>query len=68
VTQTQALIGSMDGQPSYDDTKARMLKVANGDAPPVGTRSGLPVPNSHLGNMVGKGAASSRMIMSCVMH
>ncbi len=43
-TQTQALIGFMDGQPSYDETKARMLKVANGDAPPVATRSGLPVP------------------------
>jgi hypothetical protein len=46
-TQTQALIGFMDGQPSYDDSKARMLKVANGDAPPVGARNGVPVPSSH---------------------
>jgi hypothetical protein len=46
-TQTQGLIGFMDGQPSYDDTKARMLKVANGDAPPVATRSGVPVPKSN---------------------
>ncbi len=45
-TQTQALIGFMDGQPRYDDAKVRMLKVANGDAPPVATRSGLPVPQS----------------------
>lgn len=45
-TQTQALIGFMDGQPSYDDAKARMLKVANGDVPPVATRSGVPVPKS----------------------
>ncbi len=46
-TQTQALIGFMDGQPSYDDTKARMLNVANGDAPPVGTRSGVHVESFH---------------------
>lgn len=45
-TQTQALIGFIDGQPSYDDTKARMLKVANGEAVPVESRSGLPVPKS----------------------
>ena len=43
-TQTQALIGFIDGQPSYDDTKARMLKVAGGQTPPMETRSGLPVP------------------------
>jgi len=46
-TQTQGLIGFIDGQPSYDDTKARMLKVANGDAPPAATRSGIPVPKSN---------------------
>ena len=46
-TQTQALIGFMDGQPSYDDTKARMLKVATGSAAPVATRSGVPVPKSN---------------------
>ncbi|NYF79735.1 tetratricopeptide repeat protein [Granulicella arctica] len=46
-TQTQGLIGFMDGQPSYDDTKARMLKVAHGDAPPAATRSGVPVPKSN---------------------
>ena len=45
-TQSQALIGFMDGQPTYDETKARMLKVANGGAPPLATRSGLPVPKS----------------------
>ena len=45
-TQTQALIGFMDGQPSYDEVKARMLKVANGDTRPVATRSGIPVPKS----------------------
>ena len=43
-TQTQALIGFMDGQPSYDDAKARMIHVANGDASPAATRSGIPVP------------------------
>ncbi|MFT4112792.1 tetratricopeptide repeat protein [Silvibacterium sp.] len=42
-TQTQALIGFIDGQPSYDDTKARMLSVAKGDAPPAATRTGIPV-------------------------
>ena len=47
LTQTQALIGFMDGQPSYDDTKARMLKVANGNAVPMETRSGLPVPKTN---------------------
>jgi hypothetical protein len=46
-TQTQALIGFMDGQPSYDDTKARMLKVANGDTSPAETRTGVPVPKSN---------------------
>jgi len=46
-TQTQALIGFMDGQPSYDDAKARMLKVANGDASPLGMRTGVPVPRQH---------------------
>lgn len=46
-TQTQDLIGFMDGQPSYDETKARMLKVASGDAPPAATRSGIPVPKSN---------------------
>ena len=46
-TQTQALIGFMDGQPSYDDAKARMLKVASGDAPLAATRSGVPVPKSN---------------------
>jgi hypothetical protein len=46
-TQTQALIGFMDGQPSYDETKARMLKVVSGDAPPAATRSGIPVPKSN---------------------
>ena len=45
-TQTQALIGFIDGQPSYDEVKARMLKVASGQAPPAATRSGLPVPKS----------------------
>lgn len=45
--QTQALIGFIDGEPSYDETKARMLKVANGDASPIGTRTGVPVPSSH---------------------
>ena len=44
MTQTQAFIGFIDGQPSYDDTKARMLKVANGDVVPAASRSGLPVP------------------------
>ena len=44
-TQSQALIGFMDGQPSYDETKARMLKVAGGEVPPVATRSGIPVQN-----------------------
>lgn len=43
-TQTQALIGFMDGQPGYDETKARMLKVAGGSAPPVETHSAVPVP------------------------
>ncbi len=47
MTQTQALIGFIDGQPSYDDTKVRMLKVANGNAPPVATRSGIPVPKAN---------------------
>jgi len=47
VTQTQAFYGFMDGQPSYDDTKARMLKVANGEAPPAATRGGLTVPKSN---------------------
>jgi hypothetical protein len=47
-TQNQALIGFIDGQPSYNDTKARMPKVANGDTPPKATRSGLPVPKSNL--------------------
>ncbi|MEG9431540.1 tetratricopeptide repeat protein [Terriglobus sp. ADX1] len=47
MTQTQALIGFIDGKPSYDDTKARMLKVANGTALPVATRSGLPVPKAN---------------------
>ena len=42
-SQTQALIGFIDGQPGYDDTKARMLKVAGGAAPPVAARSGVPV-------------------------
>lgn len=42
-TQTQGLIGFIDGQPSYDDTKARMLKVASGDAAPAAMR-GIPVP------------------------
>lgn len=46
-TQTQALIGFIDGQPSYDETKARMLKAAGGDIPPAATRSGLPVPKSN---------------------
>ena len=46
-TQTQALIGFIDGQPSYDDTKARMLKVASGEAVPAASRSGLPVPKSN---------------------
>ncbi|HEY9137799.1 MAG TPA: hypothetical protein VIM67_05960, partial [Terriglobus sp.] len=46
-TQTQALIGFIDGQPSYDETKARMLKVANGNAIPMETRSGLPVPKAN---------------------
>lgn len=45
-TQTQALIGFIDGQPSYDDTRARMLKVANGNAAPAATRSEVPVPKS----------------------
>jgi len=45
-TQTQGFIGFMDGQLSYDDTRARMLKVASGDAPPAATRSGVPVPKS----------------------
>jgi hypothetical protein len=47
MTQTQALIGFMDGQPSYDDTKARMLKVANGNVPPAATTSGIPVPKAN---------------------
>ncbi len=47
LTQTQALIGFIDGQPSYDDTKARMLKVANGGAPPAATRSGIPLPKAN---------------------
>ncbi len=46
-TQSQALIGFMDGQPSYDDARARMLKATNGDAPPTATRSGIPVPKSN---------------------
>ncbi len=46
-TQTQSLIRFMDGQPTYDDTKARMLKVANGDISPAATRSGVPVPKSN---------------------
>lgn len=46
-TQTQGLIGFIDGQPSYDDTKARMLKVASDHAPPMATRSGVPVPKSN---------------------
>lgn len=46
-TQTQGLVGFMDGQPGYDETKARMVKVAGGEAPPVATRSGLPVPKSN---------------------
>lgn len=46
-TQTQALFGFIDGQPSYDDTKARMLKVASGETHPMASRSGIPVPNSH---------------------
>lgn len=47
LTQTQALIGFMDGQPSYDETKARMLNVANGNAPPVASRDGVPVPKTN---------------------
>ncbi|WP_446744331.1 tetratricopeptide repeat protein [Silvibacterium acidisoli] len=47
ITQTQGLVGFIDGQPSYDDTKARMLKVANGATPPLASRSGLPVPKSN---------------------
>lgn len=47
MTQTQGLIGFIDGQPSYDETKARMLKVANGNAAPIETRSGLPVPKAN---------------------
>ena len=43
VTQTQGLIDFMDGRPSYDETKSRMLKVANGEASPKATRSGIPV-------------------------
>ncbi len=46
-TQTQGLIGFMDGQPSYEDTKARMLKVASGGAPPEATRIGVAVPKSN---------------------
>jgi hypothetical protein len=46
-TQTQGLIGFMDGQPSYDDVKARMLKVASGDVTPAATRSVVPVPKSN---------------------
>ena len=46
-TQTQALIGFIHGQPSYDDTKARMLRVANGTDLPAATRSGIPVPKSN---------------------
>ena len=48
VSQTQALIGFIDGQPSYDETKARMLKVANGSVPPVASRNGIvaPVPQT----------------------
>ena len=42
-TQTQGLIGFMDGQPNYDDTRARMLKVASGELSPLATRTGLPV-------------------------
>lgn len=45
-TQTHGLIGFIDGQPSYDDTKARMLKIANGNASPEATRNGLLVPNT----------------------
>ena len=45
-TQTQALIGFMDGQPSYDEVKARMLKVAGGEISPAASRSGVPVPKS----------------------
>jgi hypothetical protein len=47
MTQTQALIGFIDGQPSYDETKERMLKVANGETPPAATRSGVPVPKTN---------------------
>lgn len=46
-TQTQGLIGFMDGQPSYEESKARMLQVARGNASPAATRSGLPVPKSN---------------------
>lgn len=45
-TQTQALIAFIDGQPTYDETRARMVKVAIGDAAPMATRDGLPVPRS----------------------
>ena len=46
-TQNQALIGFINGQPTYDDTKARMLKVASGDSKPIAARSGLAVPKSN---------------------
>ena len=42
-TQTQGLAGFIDGQPSYDETKVRMLKVAQGAAPLMETRPGVPV-------------------------
>lgn len=46
-TQNQAFYGFIDGQPSYDETKARMLKVVNGQTDPQAARSGLLVPKSN---------------------
>lgn len=43
-TQTHATYGFLDGQPSYEDLRKRMLTIAAGKNGPMSTTSGIPMP------------------------
>jgi hypothetical protein len=49
-SQTHATFGFLHGQPTYDETKSRMLAIAAGKNGPMSTTSGIPIPKSNLGS------------------
>jgi hypothetical protein len=43
-TQTHATYGFLNGQPTYDDLRQRMLTIAGGKSGPMSTTTGIPMP------------------------